>query len=247
MALIQLLFPRRATRFLTVCLCAALYAAPGMAQSEKSDAIESVLKGMPMRSIGPAFMGGRIADIAVHPNHRTWYVAAGSGGVWKTTNAGTTFTPVFDEQGSFSIGALAIDPSNPQIIWVGTGENVSGRHVGWGDGVYRSSDGGHTWTNLGLKDSQHIGRIIVHPENSNVVLVAAEGPLWSAGGDRGVYRTENGGETWERVLHVNDDTGATDVLFNPADPSIVYAASYERRRSPWSFMAGGAGSGIHKS
>jgi len=247
MAFIPTLVPRRAVRFLFVCLCAALCAAPGMGQSSERDAIDAVLEGMPMRGIGPAFMGGRIADIAVHPDHRTWYVAAGSGGVWKTTNAGTTFKPVFDEQGSFSIGALAIDPSNPEVIWVGTGENVSGRHVGWGDGVYRSSDGGHSWTNLGLKDSQHIGRIIVHPDNPDVVLVAAEGPLWSAGGDRGVYRSEDGGESWERVLHVNEDTGATDVLFHPSEPSIVYAATYERRRSPWSFMAGGAGSGIYKS
>lgn len=235
-------------RFLS-CLCVALLlpASLSMAQADSPASIETVLKGLPMRSIGPAFMGGRLSDIAVHPNHRTWYVTAGSGGVWKTTNAGTTFKPIFDEQGSYSIGAVTIDPGNPEVIWIGTGENVSGRHVGWGDGVYRSLDGGSTWSNRGLKDSEHIGRIIVHPDDSSVVMVAAEGPLWSSGGDRGVYRTEDGGDTWERVLHVDDDTGATDVLFHPTDPSVVYAATYERRRTPWSFLAGGQGSGIYKS
>jgi photosystem II stability/assembly factor-like uncharacterized protein len=242
-------FTRQARRLLLAGFAAALpiVAVPTLA-AEGEDAVAAVVKGLPMRGIGPAFMGGRVSDIAVHPqDRRTWYVTAGSGGVWKTTNAGTTFTPVFDDQGSFSIGTVTIDPNNPEVVWVGTGENVSGRHVAWGDGIYRSRDGGKTWTNMGLKASEHISRIIVHPEDSNTVLVAAEGPLWSAGGERGVYRTEDGGETWERVLYVDDDTGATDVLFNPADPSVVYAATYQRRRTAWSFLAGGPGSGIHKS
>lgn len=238
---------RPAARLLLICVGATLPLAAPAAESENKGAIETVLQGMPMRSIGPAFMGGRVSDIAVHPDRRTWYVAAGSGGVWKTTNAGTTFEPIFDDQSSYSIGTLAIDPGNPEVVWVGTGENISGRHVGWGDGIYRSNDGGQSWSHLGLKDSQHIGRIIIHPENSDVVLVAAEGPLWSSGGDRGVYRSEDGGQNWERVLHVNDDVGATDVLFHPGDPSIVYAATYERRRTPWSFLAGGKDSGIYKS
>ena len=134
-------------------------------------------------------MGGRIADIAIHPAApSTWYVAAGSGNLWKTTNSGITWQPVFDHQASYSIGTVTIDPNNPEVVWVGTGENVSGRHVGWGDGIYKSSDGGKTWKNMGLPHSEHIGKILVDPRDSEVILVAAEGPLWSAGGNRGVYR-----------------------------------------------------------
>jgi hypothetical protein len=141
-------------------------------------------------------MGGRIADIAVHPtNSSVWFVAVGSGGVWKTSNAGITWIPVFDDQAVYSIGDVTIDPNNPDVVWVGTGENVSGRHVAWGDGVYKSSDSGKTWTNMGLRDSEHIGNILIDPRDSNVVYVAAEGPLWNAGGDRGLYKTTDGGQT----------------------------------------------------
>jgi photosystem II stability/assembly factor-like uncharacterized protein len=201
-----------------------------------------------LRGIGPAAMGGRIADIAVHPNDpRTWYVGVGSGGVWKTTNAGVTFEPVFDDQPSYSIGEVTIDPTDPEVVWVGTGENVSGRHVGWGDGVYRSRDGGRSWQRMGLPDSEHIGRILVDPRDGNTVLVAAEGPLWSAGGDRGVYRTTDGGETWSQVLAIDENTGATDLEFDPSNPDVVYAATYQRRRHIWGFLAGGPGSGLYKS
>ena len=201
-----------------------------------------------LRSIGPALMGGRIADIAVHPTQRaTWYVAVGSGGLWKTTNAGMTFTPLFDDQPSYSIGIVALDPSNPEIVWVGTGENVSGRHVGWGDGVYRSRDGGKSWQRMGLPNSQHIGKILINPRNSDVVLVAAEGPLWSAGGERGVYRTEDGGRTWSATLAIDENTGVTDLEFAPGDPTTVYAAAYQRRRHVAGFLSGGPNSGIHKS
>ena len=149
-----------------------------------------------LREVGPAVAGGRIADVEVHPNdHSTWYVGVGSGGVWKTTNAGTTFTPIFDDQPTYSIGEIALAPSNPEIVWVGTGENVSGRHVAWGTGVYRSLNGGTSWENMGLGESEHIGKILIHPENSDIVLVASEGPLWSAGGERGVYMSDDGGET----------------------------------------------------
>jgi photosystem II stability/assembly factor-like uncharacterized protein len=193
-------------------------------------------------------MGGRIADIAVHPVDRTtWYVAAGSGGVWKTTDAGTTFSPVFDSQASYSIGEITIDPTRPEVVWVGTGENVSGRHVGWGDGVYRSRDGGKTWQRIGLHKSEHIGRILVDPRNSDVVLVAAEGPLWAAGGERGVYRTSDGGSTWTRALEIDEHTGVTDLEFDPSNPDVVYAAAYQRRRHVWGFLAGGPSSGIWKS
>ena len=210
--------------------------------------IEEAIKGLEMRSVGPAMMGGRIADIAIHPERENqWFVAVGSGGVWKTDNAGITWTPVFDDQGSYSIGDVTIDPNNPDVVWVGTGENVSGRHVGWGDGVYRSADGGASWSNMGLARSEHIGRIIIDPRDSDTVFVAAEGPLWSAGGERGLYKTTDGGENWQRVLEINEDTGVTDVTFHPSDPDVMYAAAYQRRRHVWGFLGGGPDGGIYKS
>ncbi|MCB0580988.1 MAG: glycosyl hydrolase, partial [Phaeodactylibacter sp.] len=223
-------------------------AAGTFAQPENRAAIAEAVAGLQLRGIGPAVMGGRIADIAVSPaDPSTWYVAAGSGGLWKTANSGITWHPVFDDQPSYSIGTVAIDPSNPEIVWVGTGENVSGRHVGWGDGVYRSTDGGKTWQQMGLAQSEHIGKILVDPRNGDVVLVAAEGPLWSSGGDRGVYKTQDGGKTWELVLGIDEHTGATDLEFDPSNPDVVYAAAYQRRRHTWGFLAGGPRSGIYKS
>ncbi|HSR42354.1 MAG TPA: hypothetical protein VLL48_09285, partial [Longimicrobiales bacterium] len=218
------------------------------AQTVDAERVARAAAGLELREIGPAVMGGRISDVEVHP-HRpaTWYVAAGSGGVWKTANAGTTWTPVFDDQPSYSIGEITVDPTSPDVVWVGTGENVSGRHVGWGDGVYRSRDGGRTWELMGLVSSEHVGRILVDPRDGDVVLVAAEGPLWSPGGERGVYRSTDGGGTWNRVLAVDENTGATDLEFHPGDPDVVYAATYQRRRQIWSFLAGGPGSGIWKS
>ena len=201
-----------------------------------------------LREVGPAVAGGRIADVEVHPNdHSTWYVGVGSGGVWKTTNAGTTFTPIFDDQPTYSIGEIALAPSNPEIVWVGTGENVSGRHVAWGTGVYRSLNGGTSWENMGLGESEHIGKILIHPENSDVVLVASEGPLWSAGGERGVYMSDDGGESWAATLTIDENTGVTDLEFAPGDPSTVYAAAFQRRRHTWGYMGGGPESGIWKS
>lgn len=219
-----------------------------VAQATPSAVPAAAISGLPLRSIGPALMGGRIADIAVHPTDKsTWYVAAGSGGVWKTTNAGVTFTPIFDDQPSFSIGTLAIDPTRPEVVWVGTGENVSGRHVAWGDGVYRSPDGGRSWKRMGLERSEHIGRILIDPRDGNTVLVAAEGPLWSAGGERGVYRSSDGGATWSQTLKIDEHTGVTDLEFDPSNPDVMYAAAYQRRRHVWGFLAGGTGSGIYKS
>jgi hypothetical protein len=172
-----------------------------------------LLSGLAFRNIGPALMSGRISDIVIHPLKRhTWYVAAGSGGVWKTENAGTTWTPIFDAQASYSIGCITLDPSNPETVWVGSGENVSGRHVGFGDGVYKSLNGGKTWTNVGLPKSEHIGRILVDPRNSNVVYAAAEGPLWSAGGERGLYKTADGGKTWTLALEISKDTGVASAV-----------------------------------
>lgn len=208
----------------------------------------SAFDGLELRAIGPALMSGRVADIAVDPRRQsTWYVAVGSGGVWKTTNAGTTWTSIFDHEGSYSIGALALDPKSPDVVWVGTGENVSGRHVGFGDGVYRSLDGGESWTNMGLGASEHISRILVDPTDSKVVFVAAEGPLWSSGGERGVYKTTDGGGSWAQVLRISDDTGVTDLELDPRNPDVLYAAAYQRRRRIWSFMGGGPESGIYKS
>jgi photosystem II stability/assembly factor-like uncharacterized protein len=209
---------------------------------------EAALAGLAFRGIGPAIMSGRISDIAIHPKNRhVWYVTVGSGGVWKTENAGTTWTPVFDGQGSYSIGCVTIDPSTPDTIWVGTGENVSGRHVGIGDGVYKSLNGGKTWANMGLRQSEHVARILVDPRGSNVLYVAAEGPLWSSGGERGLYKSTDGGATWTLSLEINKDTGVASAAFDPSNPDILYAAAYQRRRSVAAFMGGGPDSGIYKS
>lgn len=206
------------------------------------------LGGLKFRSIGPAMTSGRIADIAVHPDNRAiYYVASASGGVWKTVNAGTTFQPIFDSQGSFSIGCVTLDPNNSNVVWVGTGENNNQRAVNYGDGIYKSEDGGKSWKNMGLKNSEHIGKIVVHPDNSNVVYVAAQGPLWSAGGDRGLYKTTDGGETWEIILEIDEDTGVTDLILDPRNPEVMYAAAYQRRRHVFTYVGGGPGSAIHKS
>ena len=234
-------------RILAVAIL-SLAPAPMSAQSPDTTAVARAAAALKLRSIGPALMSGRISDIAVHPRDRsTWYVAAGSGGVWKTTNAGTTWSAIFEDQASYSIGEITIDPTNPEVIWVGTGENVSGRHVGWGDGIYRSPDGGKSWQRMGLAASQHIGRILVDPRDGNVVLVAAEGPLWSAGGERGVYRSSDAGATWPAALTIDENTGVTDLEFDPSNPDVIYAAGYQRRRHVWGFMAGGPRSGIWKS
>lgn len=207
-----------------------------------------VFSGVSFRSIGPAFMSGRIADIAIHPeDDNVWYVAVGSGGVWKTENAGTTWSSLFDGQSSYSTGCVTIDPQNPTTIWVGTGENVGGRHVGYGDGVYRSLDGGKSWKNMGLKDSEHISKIIVHPDNSDVIWVAAQGPLWSKGGERGLYKSTDGGETWEQTLGDDEWTGVTDILIDPRNPERLYAATWDRHRTVAAYMGGGPGTAIYRS
>ncbi|MEP5766015.1 MAG: glycosyl hydrolase [Halieaceae bacterium] len=205
-------------------------------------------KGLELRNIGPALMSGRIADIVLHPDNRSiWYVGVGSGGVWKTVNAGTTWEPLFDSEGSYSIGSISLDPSRPDTVWVGSGENVSGRHVGYGDGVYRSLDGGQTWSNLGLKESEHIGMIRVHPEDSNTVYVAAQGPLWSGGGDRGLFKTTDGGENWEKILGGGEYTGVSEVHLDPRDPDTLYAVSWQRLRTVAALIDGGPETAIHKS
>ncbi len=200
------------------------------------------------RNVGPAFLSGRIADIAIHPsNGNIWYVAVGSGGVWKTKNSGTTWDPIFDDENSYSIGCITVDSSNPEIIWVGTGENVGGRHVGYGDGVYKSIDDGKTWVNMGLKTSEHISKIIVHPDNSDIVWVASQGPLWKKGGERGLFKTINGGKTWKRTLGNSQWTGVTDLMIDPRNPDVLYAATWDRHRTVAAYLGGGPGSGIHRS
>ena len=193
-------------------------------------------------------ISGRVVDIAVDAgNAAHYYVAAASGGVWQTVNNGTTWTPVFEHQGSYSIGALALDPKNSATLWVGTGEANSQRSVSYGDGVYRSDDGGKTWKNLGLKNSQHIARIAIDPRDSNVVYVAAQGPLWSAGGDRGLFKTSDGGRTWAKVLWISENTGVTDVAIDPRHPDTLIAAAYQRRRHQWTLIDGGPESAIYRS
>ncbi|MDA8020924.1 MAG: glycosyl hydrolase [Thermoanaerobaculia bacterium] len=206
------------------------------------------LSGLALRNIGPAINSGRVIDFAVTPGKRHRYFAAtASGGLWKTDNAGTTWIPVFDGEGSYSIGDVTLDPNNPNVVWVGTGENNAQRSVSFGDGVYKSLDGGQSWTNVGLEESGHIGNIVIDPRDSNVVYVAAQGPLWNAGGDRGLYKTTDGGETWERILHISDDTGVAEVHLDPRDPDTIYATSWQRRRHVWTLLNGGPESAFHKS
>ena len=201
-----------------------------------------------LRSVGPALTSGRVSDFAVHPDKRhEYYVATSSGGVWKTINGGANYTPIFDQQGSYSIGCITMDPNNPYVIWVGTGENNNQRSVGYGDGIYRSKDGGKTWKHMGLKNSEHIAKIIVDPRNSNIVYVAAIGPLWSEGGDRGLYKSMDGGKTWESKIKVDEHTGVTDLIMDPNNPDVLYAATYQRRRHVFTWMSGGPGSGLYKS
>ena len=208
----------------------------------------NAFSGLRARSIGPAFTSGRIGALAVHPaNSAIIFAGSASGGLWKTVNGGASWQPVFDTQGSYSIGWVTIDPKNPNIVWVGTGENNSQRSVAYGDGVYKSDDGGRSWKNTGLRNSQHIGRVVIDPSNSDIVYVAAQGPLWNSGGDRGLYKTTDGGKTWEPVLRISENTGVTDVVVDPRNHNIVIAASYQRRRHFFTFIDGGPESAIHRS
>jgi photosystem II stability/assembly factor-like uncharacterized protein len=220
---------------------AALLALPASLEAQKLDALA-------FRAVGPALTSGRVADLAINPlNPDEWYVAAASGGVWKTTNHGLTFEPLFDDQGSYSIGCITLDPSNSHTVWVGTGENNNQRSVAYGDGVYKSTDGGSSWTNVGLKASEHIGMIAVHPKNSNIVWVAAYGPLWSSGGERGIYKTTDGGTTWRRVLNVSEHTGFNEVHLDPRNPNVLFATAHQRRRHVYTYVSGGPESGLWKS
>lgn len=203
--------------------------------------------GLKFRSIGPGYASGRIADFAVNPySHKEYYVGVACGGVWKTTNAGISWTPVFDKYGSYSIASVVIDPNNANVVWIGTGEYNSQRAIGYGDGVYRSEDGGKSWKNTGLKKSEHIGRIIIDPRNSHI-YAAAQGPLWGPGGDRGLYKTTDDGKTWKKILEISKNTGVTDIVMDPRNPDILYAASYQRRRRVFTLINGGPEAAIYKS
>lgn len=230
-------------------LTTALLCAVVLVSAQRITSWDSVnYNGISFRSIGPAYMTGRIADIAIdHTDQNHWYIATGSGGVWETENAGVTFKPIFDKQAVYSIGCITIDPSDKHTVWVGTGENVGGRHISFGDGIYLSKNGGKQWKNMGLERSEHISRIVVHPDDPNTVWVAAQGPLWNSGGDRGVYMTTDGGKRWKRVLGDSQWTGATDLLIDPRDPNVLYAATWQRHRTVAAYMGGGPESGIHKS
>jgi photosystem II stability/assembly factor-like uncharacterized protein len=244
-------------RYWILLIVLALITTPVMAKKntaeepEKEDdaAMSSgTFSGLELRNIGPAINSGRVSDLAVHPDHHNIiYAATASGGLWKTTNAGTTWKPIFDKEESYSIGCVTLDPTNPSVVWVGTGENNSQRSVAFGDGVYKSLDGGKNWKNVGLKDSEHIGMIVIDPRDPNIVYAAVQGPLWNSGGERGVYKTTDGGESWERVLHVSDDTGINEVHMDPRDPDVLYAASYQRRRHVWTLIDGGPETAIYKT
>jgi photosystem II stability/assembly factor-like uncharacterized protein len=209
---------------------------------------ERLLADLSLREIGPAVMGGRISDLAVNEaNPAHFFVGAATGGVWKTTNHGQSWAPVFDDQSTASVGALALAPSNPNILWVGTGEPQNRQSSPWGDGVFKSMDGGRTWSHMGLRETRHVGAVVIHPRDPDVVYVAAVGHLWGPNPERGVYRTTDGGRTWERVLYLDENTGAIDLVMDPGDPETLIAAMYQRRRTGWGFSADGSGSGIWRT
>ena len=221
---------------------------PKKDEEKKGGMTADTFSGLKWRLIGPAVASGRVMSIGVNPRRTDeYYVGVASGGVWKTVNDGTTWSPVFDGEGSYSIGWVALDPNDSSVVWVGTGESNSQRSVGYGDGIYRSDDGGKNWKNLGLKKSEHIGRVVIDPRDSKVVYVAAEGPLWGPGGDRGLYKTTDGGKNWKAVLTISENTGVADVALDPSNPDIVYAAAYQRRRHVFTLIDGGPESAIYKS
>lgn len=240
-------------RLVGACLVGLALGLPNIAlssdETDHTPLSSQTFDAFKLRNIGPAFMSGRIADIAiVQDDPATWYIGVGSGGVWKTENAGTTWSSIFDGQGSYSIGALGLDPSNSNRIWVGTGENHGGRHLGFGDGIYLSEDGGGTWENMGLEQSERISKILIHPDDPDTVWVAAQGPVWSSGGERGVFKTTDGGETWTNVLtSENEHTGATDLIMDRRNPDRLYAALWQRHRTVAAYIGGGPETGLWTS
>jgi photosystem II stability/assembly factor-like uncharacterized protein len=221
---------------------------PPHTEEKKGGMTADTFSGLKFRLIGTAVASGRVMAIAVNPKNKfEYYVGVASGGVWKTVNDGTTWSPVFDGEGSYSIGWVTLDPNDSSVVWVGSGESNSQRSVSYGDGVYRSDDGGKSWANLGLKKSEHIGRVVIDPRDSKVVYVAAEGPLWGPGGDRGLYKSLDGGKNWKAVLTISENTGVVDVALDPSNPDVIYAAAYQRRRHVFTLIDGGPESAIYKS
>ena len=206
------------------------------------------LPGLTWRSIGPAMFAGRVADVAGVPgNPDILYVGAASSGLFKSINGGVTFDPVFEEGNTLSIGAIAVQPDNPDVVYVGTGEGAVRNSISFGDGMYKTTDGGRTWKHLGLKETERFSRIVLHPANPQIVLAAAMGRAFGPSQERGIFRTTDGGATWQRTLFVNETTGASDVAIDPKDPTIVFAGMYDYMRQPWAFRSGGPGSGLYRS
>ncbi|HIP48025.1 MAG TPA: glycosyl hydrolase [Lutibacter sp.] len=233
-------------KYFILLLSLVLINTSSFAQKDKKET--SLASGLKFRSIGPAFMSGRVSDFAVNPsNTNEYYVSFAAGHIWKTTNNGTTYKPVFDKQSSYSIGCLKLDPNNSNIVWAGTGENNHQRSVSYGDGIYKSLDGGKSWKNMGLKESRQIGMIAIDPRDTNIVFVAAEGSVWGSGGDRGLYKTIDGGKNWEKVLTISEDTGVNSVFIDAKNPDIMYATSEQRRRHVHIRIGGGPESAIWKS
>ncbi len=231
-----------------VVLVTASLIDPSYALAQAAPLTDELLQAFQFRLVGPAVAGGRIHDVEALPNDpATILVASASGGIWKSTNNGTTWTPIFDGQPVSTFGDLAIAPSNPDIIWAGTGEQQNRQSTSWGYGVYRSTDGGETWTHLGLEETRHIGRVVVHPTNPDVAYVAALGNLWKASPDRGVFKTDDGGQSWSKMLFIDTLTGVVDLVMDPSDPNTLFAAAYQRLRRAWGFNGGGPGSGIYKT
>jgi len=230
---------------LSACL---MLSAPGLCLAQTTTSYEPLLKGLAWRSIGPAIMGGRIDDFAVvESNPSIVYVGTAAGGVFKSVNRGTTWQALFQDQNVSSIGDVTVAPSDPNTVWVGTGEANNRQSSSWGDGVYKSTDGGTTWTHMGLEKTHHIGRIVIDPRDPNIVCVAAGGDLWGPSKDRGLYRTTDGGKTWTQTLFVNEDTGCSDLVTDLTNPDTLYCSAYQRRRTAFGFNGGGLGSGIYKS
>ena len=236
------------SRVLLACLAAtstALSAQRAISSGGPGGTIATEFEKLHFRSIGPATMSGRVADLAVYEaNPAIYYVGTAHGGVWKTTSNGAMFTPLFQDQGLIAIGDVAVSQTNPDLLWVGTGESNNRQSTSWGSGVYKSVDGGKTFAFMGLPNSKHINRITIDPRNNDVVIVAATGPLFGAGGDRGLFKTVDGGKTWKQVLKVDDDTGANDLSQSLSDPNILFATTYQRRRTACCMNGGGPGSGM---